>query len=377
VSSDPRTVLIVDDSALMRAAIRDLIAELPGFCVIGTASDGREGIAAVRDLRPDVVTLDVEMPELDGLAALAAIMRESPRPVVMLSGADADRGVDLTIRALELGAVDFVRKPGGGVDAASLRERLDAALRAAVAANVGAVARPSLASVHMPTPQAVATVPVAARSAARAAVTIVASTGGPKALADVVAGLPEGLDAAVLIAQHMPRGFTTGLARRLNDLCALPVREARHGEVAMAGCVYLAPGGQHLTVRAREAGAELVLEDSAPVWGVKPAGDPLFVTAAHTFRQHLVGVVLTGMGRDGALGLSAVRESGGGAIVEDATTAAVNGMPREALTLAGADLELAPQDIGAGIVQLLAARTAGPSGVAAGRNSGGARRVAV
>lgn len=348
-SSRARTVLIVDDSALMRVALRDVIAALDGFEVAGTAADGREALDAVRTLRPDIVTLDVEMPGLDGLAALETIMREAPRAVVMLSGAASEGGVDLTLRALELGAVDFVRKGGA---AGAMAARLRTALLAAAATNLGAVRRPTPMRTSAQRRSALGDAPVAAR----AVVVIAASTGGPRALAEVVASLPADLDAAVLIAQHMPAGFTAGLARRLAALTALAVSEAVDGAPLYAGHVYLAPGGRHLRVAAEGDGARLTLDDGPTIWGVRPAADPLFVTAAQVFAEASVGVVLTGMGRDGALGLSAIREAGGGAVVQDEASAAVYGMPREALALAGADRVVTPAGVGAAVAELLAAR---------------------
>ncbi len=347
-SSRARTVLIVDDSALLRAALRDVVAALDGFEVAGTAADGREAIDAVRALRPDIVTLDVEMPGLDGLSALETIMREAPRPVVMLSGAASENGVDLTLRALELGAVDFVRKDV----ADAMTERLRTALRAAAATNLAAVRRPT----PMWTPAQHRRVAAHAPVVARAAVVMAASTGGPRALAEVVASLPADLDAAVLIVQHMPAGFTAGLARRLAALTTLPVHEAADGAAVHAGHIYLAPGGRHLRVVTDTDGARLVLDDGPTIWGVRPAADPLFVAVAQVFAEASVGVVLTGMGRDGALGLSAIREAGGGAVVQDEASAAVYGMPREALALAGADRVVAPAGVGVAVADLLAAR---------------------
>ena len=352
MSSSRRSVLIVDDSALMRTVLRDEIGSLPDFDVIGTASDGRQALEAVRALSPDIVTLDVEMPNMDGLETLERLMREFPRPVVMLSGAETDGGVELTLRALELGAVDFVRKPGaaGARSAADIGPRLAAALRAAAATNIRAVSRPSVKLVQSrPAPRA------ADVASARAVIAVAASTGGPRALAEMVASLPRDLDAAVLIAQHMPRGFTGGLARRLAQLTPLGVAEGRDGERIVSGRIYLAPGGRHMHVAAAgSAGATIVLDDGPTVWGVRPAADKLFVSVAREFGDASVGVVLTGMGRDGALGLSAIREAGGGAIVQDEGTSAVYGMPREALETAGADRIVAPGDVGEAATQLLA-----------------------
>lgn len=349
MSSSIRTVLVVDDSALVRAILRDAINAMEGFEVVGTAGDGREAMAAVRTLAPHLVTLDVEMPGLDGLATLEAIMREAPRPVVMLSGAGTEGNVDLTLRALELGAADFVRKGALGGPNAGMLERLRAALVAAAATNVRVVARP--------TPRMVAAIaprPAGAARPAEAIVAIAASTGGPRALAEVVAGFRASLDAAVVIAQHMPRGFTAGLARRLAQVAAIPVSEVRHDERIDAGRIYLAPGGRHCRVVGSPGRAALACDDSPPVWGVRPAADPLFVSVAQAFGAACVGVVLTGMGRDGALGLTAIREAGGGAIVQDEASCAVYGMPREALAIAGADKVVSPAEVAAATMELLA-----------------------
>ncbi|MDQ8166089.1 MAG: chemotaxis-specific protein-glutamate methyltransferase CheB [Gemmatimonadota bacterium] len=345
-----RTVLVIDDSALIRAIVRDLVDAMDGFEVIATAGDGNEGLAAVKVLAPDIVTLDVEMPGLDGLATLERIMRESPRPVVMLSGAETTGGVDLTLRALDLGAVDFVRKGvSGGAAPAVLAERLQGALRAAAAVNIGAVSRA--------TPRATAPVRESTSVhalAARAVVAVAASTGGPRALAEFFAHVPGDLDAAIVVVQHMPRGFTAGLARRLAQAGPVAVREARGGDRLISGRAYVAPGGQHLRLVASDDGVRTALDDGPAVWGVKPAADPLFVSAAQLFGDACVGVVLTGMGRDGALGLSAIREAGGGAIVQDEATSAVYGMPREALAIAGADRITTPAGAGDALAELLA-----------------------
>lgn len=349
-----RTVLVVDDSALIRAVVRDLIGEIDGFEVIGTASDGPEALAAVKALAPDIVTLDVEMPGMDGLAVLERIMRESPRPVVMLSGAETAGGVDLTLRALDLGAVDFVRKQAAAGPPASpiaMAERLTAALRAAASANLVVVSRRT--PLFTPVIREGTT---AGLQAARAVVAVAASTGGPRALTEVFAGIPSDIDAAVVVVQHMPKGFTAGLAKRLTQATRFDVREARDGDRLVAGRAYLAPGGTHMKVVAGGDGARIALDDGQPMWGVKPAADPLFISVAAVFGDNAVGVVLTGMGRDGALGLSAIREAGGAAIVQDEESSAVYGMPREALALAGADRVVAPAAVGHAIAELLSGR---------------------
>lgn len=355
MSSNRRTVLLVDDSALMRAVLRDLIDAMPDFQLIGTASDGREALAAVRSLAPDIVTLDVEMPNMGGLETLELVMRESPRPVVMLSGAETPGGVELTLRALELGAVEFVRKPdaSGSRSDSEFGVRLGVALRAAAATNITAVSR----TIPRAVPERRESRPMTA-VAARAVIAIAASTGGPRAISEVVTSLPGDLDAAVLIAQHMPRGFTAGLARRLATLTHLEVAEGRDGEIVAPGRIYLAPGGLHMHVTHSPLGATIALDDGPTVWGVRPAADKLFVSVARAFGDASVGIVLTGMGRDGALGLSAVREAGGGAIVQDEATSAVYGMPKAALETSGADRVLPPSEMGPAAAQLLAQRLA-------------------
>jgi two-component system chemotaxis response regulator CheB len=327
---------VVDDSAFMRRLVSEMLATSGEFRVVGTARNGLDALKQIHALDPDIVTLDIEMPELDGLQALGYIMSETPRPVVMLSALDSPNGGDLTIRALELGAIDFVHKPAGSAreTADLLGNRLLHALRAAACVNLRGVqvlARPSLVE----------------RTAARPtvgspthAVAIAASTGGPRALAEVIPRLPGGLGAAVLVVQHMPAGFTTSLAARLDAMSPLAVSEARHGERIEHGHVYVAPGGSHMRVGEISGHPVITLDQSPPIWGVRPSADPLFRSAAQCFGASLVGVVLTGMGRDGAEGLRAIRDRGGYAVVQDRETSIVYGMPQAALTTAGADRTL-------------------------------------
>lgn len=351
MSSDVRTVLVVDDSALVRQVIADVLEESGEFRVVGTAADGMDAIRKVHALDPQLVTLDVQMPDLDGLQTLGYIMSEVPRPVVMLSALDSPEGGDLTIRALELGAVDFVRKPlrDEALDPAVLRDRLLTALRVVTNVNLHAtsvLARPAVA------PRRAAR----AKSAATYAVAIASSTGGPRALAELIPALPPDLGAAVLVVQHMPRGFTESLARRLDRLGALPVAEAQHGEPVLTNRVYVAPGGRHMTVEAGAHGVHVVLGDASPVWGMRPAADPLFQSVAACFGSRAVGVVLTGMGRDGAEGLRVMRGQGAYAVVQDRESATVFGMPTVALTHAGADLVASLRDMAGTIANGLQAR---------------------
>jgi two-component system chemotaxis response regulator CheB len=338
----------VDDSAFMRRMISQIVSDSGEFRVVGTARNGHDALKRVHALEPDIVTLDIEMPELDGLQALGYIMSETPRPVVMLSAAESEAGQDLALRALELGALDFVRKPSGPIslDLGLVAERLLSALRAAQQVN--------MAGLRMLAPRG--RTPARAslggeRGEAVRAVAIASSTGGPRALAEVIPNLPRSLDAAVLIVQHMPAGFTRSLAQRLDAMSPLPVREAVDGELVRTGHVYLAPGGRHMRVAA--ASLTIALNDAPPVWGVRPSADPLFESVAAAFGAQSVGVVLTGMGRDGAEGLRAIRDAGGRAVVQDRASSVVYGMPQSALQVAGADAVLPLTDVAPAVVSLV------------------------
>jgi two-component system, chemotaxis family, protein-glutamate methylesterase/glutaminase len=346
-----RRVLVVDDSAFMRRLVRDLIVESGEFEVVGVAKDGEDAIAQVHALDPDIVTLDIEMPGLDGLSVLGYIMSEVPRPVVMLSAAGGESSADATVRALELGAVEFVRKPSGPIslDLTRVADRLLDALRAAAATHVDRVrvlARPAATG---DTSSRVARESTAASSA----VLVAASTGGPAALTQLLPALRAPLGAAVLVVQHMPEGFTASLARRLNGLSALAVCEARDGDLVRPDVVYIAPGGSHMRVLPTVDGPRLTLDQSPTVWGVRPAADPLFTSAVDVFGSRCVGVVLTGMGRDGADGLRRVRAAGGRALVQDPAQAVIPGMPDAALRHAGADAIVSLGDAAAAVVESL------------------------
>jgi two-component system chemotaxis response regulator CheB len=273
---------------------------------------------------------------MNGLDALAAIMADFPRPVVMLSAASTGAAADITIRALELGAVDFVHKPSGNIslELGSISDRILDALRAAAAVNMatvsarGPVAAAAVRHVGRKTP---------GQRGVGSIVAVAASTGGPRALADVLPRLPENLDAAILVVQHMPAGFSRSFANRLNTLCALAVCEAEQGDQLQSGRVYIAPGGYHMTLHLTDGVAGIALDQSPPVWGVRPSADPLFKSVARSFGRDSVGVVLTGMGRDGADGLHEMRQAGGRAIVQDEESSVIYGMPQAALNRAGAD----------------------------------------
>ncbi|MFN8557081.1 MAG: chemotaxis response regulator protein-glutamate methylesterase [Dehalococcoidia bacterium] len=365
-------VLVVDDSAFMRHAIGRVLRAQPDIEVVGSVSDGADALEAITRLNPDVVTLDVEMPRMDGISALEVIMREAPRPVVMLSSL-TEAGAPLTIKALEMGAVDFVTKPAPpAVSLSSVEAHLLSTVRAAAKA-AGRLAssgsggyRRALPSVA---PRAKSAVTAPGRRADRV-LAIGCSTGGPRALLEVVPKLPGNLPAAVLIVQHMPAGFTRSLAERMDQASMLRVREAADGDVPEAGLALLAPGGRHMTLG---ADGRVVLVDTPPVHGVRPAVDVLFATIPPVFGARCVALIMTGMGSDGADGVATLRAAGARIVVEDATTAVVYGMPRAVVDRGLADQALPLPKIAPAVTDLVL--SAGAAG--AGRGGSAAPRRAV
>ena len=354
------TVLVVEDSDLIRAIIVRLIEEGGEFRVVGEARTGFEAIHKVHELDPDLVTLDLEMPDLGGHDTLGYIMSESPRPVVILSAHGA-AGAEPALRALDLGAVEVVPKPEGtgASELEWLQLRLQEALRAGLQASLENL--PVRMREDGSTQRAWRRLTrFAPAPAAPCAIAIAASTGGPRALDEVIPSLPESLPAAVLVVQHMPARFTRFLSERLDGVSHLPVREAAGGEPVLAGQVYVAPGGFHLAVRRGEQGIVTALDERAPLWGVRPAADVLFTTVASHFGPRSLGVVLTGMGRDGADGLRAIRQVGGWTIAQDQESSVIFGMPRAAAPFAREVLPLS--QVAAALAQHAASIAAAPPG---------------
>jgi two-component system chemotaxis response regulator CheB len=333
-------VLVVDDSALIRRTLVELLARDPGIEVVDTAVDGIEALVKIRKLRPDLVTLDVMMPRLNGLKVLAHVMRENPVRVLMLSSLTQE-GADTTLHALDLGAVDFVDKatlaePGeGGERGGDLLRKIHDIAKidpARLGPHAAAGAPPATAAA----PPAEAAVREAAGAGADVVV-IGTSTGGPPALQQLIPALPGDLPAGVVVVQHIPRGFTKPLAERLNAASRVRVREAAEGDIVRPGEVLVAPGAVHCTFYRRGGEVVVILSPEPADTLHRPSVDVTMTSAAAIWRSRAVGVLLTGMGSDGARGMLAVRRAGGRTIAESAESCVVYGMPKAAVELGAVD----------------------------------------
>jgi two-component system, chemotaxis family, protein-glutamate methylesterase/glutaminase len=328
-------VLVVDDSAVMRKLIPNLLDRDKEIEVVGTAIDGDFAINKIEQLKPDVVTLDIEMPRMDGLSTLGQIVSKYSLPVVMLSSFTT-RGASLTLRALEMGAVDFICKPDGvariGEMAGELISKVKSAAQSRVFEAGVTPARPIA-----PKPlKRVERLGVASRATERL-IAIGASSGGPHALRQLLPSIPADFPAGIVIVQHMPESFTAMLAKWLDELCELDVREAKTGDFAAPGRVLIAPGNLHLRVRRSALGAEVYLDRGQPVNGHMPSVDVLFKSVAEQFGAHSVGLILTGMGSDGARGIGDIKKAGGFTIAQDRESCVVFGMPKTAIELGHID----------------------------------------
>jgi two-component system chemotaxis response regulator CheB len=342
-------VLVVDDSILMRSIIGDML-NVPGeISVIGLAKNGLEAVAKTKELRPDVITMDVEMPKMDGITALRQIMKEQPTPVIMLSAVTKE-GEWQTVMALSSGAVDFVAKPSGSIslDIDRIKDTLLEKIRA--------VCGVSCFKLRSPLTELPELLKAPSRASVRAKkiVVIGSSTGGPGALEQVVPKLPANLKAGVLIVQHMPPGFTRSLADRLNRISPFEVKEAQDGDAIIEGRALLAPGDYHMIVRKGPGpGFSVAMSQEPPVHRVRPAVDVTMKSAVRAFGSSIVGVVLTGMGTDGAFGLKDIKDQGGRTIACDEKTSVIFGMPKAAIELGCVDRVAPLGDIAGAIIDMV------------------------
>jgi two-component system, chemotaxis family, protein-glutamate methylesterase/glutaminase len=346
-------VIVVDDSALVRGLLAEIIDRQPDMCCIGAAADPLVAREMIRNLNPDVITLDVEMPRMDGIDFLSRLMRLRPMPVVMVSTL-TERGADVTLKALELGAVDFVAKPKIGVAdglrqlGADITEKIRTAARARVHRLAPAPANGN--------PDAAPAKPVTMASLGRLSteklIFIGASTGGTEATREVLVNLPADCP-AVMITQHMPPGFTKSYAARLNGLCRIRVAEAVDGERVLPGHAYIAPGGFHLSVERSGANYIARVVDGEPVNRHKPSVEVLFESAARVVGRNALGVMLTGMGADGAKAMKTMRDAGSWNVCQDEASCVVFGMPREAIAHGAANEVLPLTQIAPRLVEWL------------------------
>lgn len=321
-------VMVVDDSALMRKLISEILSKDSGIEVVNTAMDGLFALKKIPLARPDVITLDLDMPRMDGLAALRHIVNDYQLPVVLVSSLAA-KGGDLTLQGLALGAVDFVTKPQDAISlhlheiAQELIEKVKMASRVKVCK-----ARRILPAEQLPPHRK-----QPRRDGLKKLVAIGISTGGPNAISYMLPMLPDDFPAGILIVQHMPEGFTEMFANRLNQVCGLEIKEARDGDNLMPGRVLIAPGNRHLKVARFNKGGIAVLSQGPPVNGHRPSADVLFDSASQEYGPDVIGVIMTGMGDDGARGIGRIKSAGGYTIAQDEDSCVVFGMPRAAIEL--------------------------------------------
>jgi two-component system, chemotaxis family, protein-glutamate methylesterase/glutaminase len=383
ISGSRIRVLIVDDSAFMRKVLLSILSADPQIEVVGEARDGREGVAQAEQLKPDVITMDINMPHMDGLQATEAIMSQNPRPIVIVSS-ESREGADVTLKALELGAIDFVAKPSGGIDLDmnTVRDELVRKIRmsskvrvvrTAVRTKLGheiassaprtepasplveRVQNPQTAAPMAPPslnpPRPVSQVgnssgsmpAFGSRPSAKFPVVVLAaSTGGPATLMKFVPSFPKGFQGAVVLVQHMPANFTAQFATQLQEVCGMRLKEAEGGEMLQQGTFYVCPGSHHLRV---SPAGRILLDDGPRINAYKPCADVTLETAAQFAGPMGIAAVLTGMGNDGAKGAQAVKQYGGFVVAQDEATSVIFGMPAEAIKVGAVDQVLPIEQI--------------------------------
>ena len=338
-------VLVVDDSAFMRKSLSLLLESDPQIEVIATATDGLIAIEKIKSLKPDIVTLDIEMPKMDGITALGKIMKECPTPVIMVSSLTIE-GADVTLKALELGAVDFIPKEMSFISVAitGIKEELIRKVKTifknkSVLNRVNKLSAPSS---HKPATQSTSKLP----SFNYKALGLGISTGGPISLQKVIPLLSEKIQVPVFIVQHMPPKFTASLAERLNNLSPLEVKEAQNGELVRGGVVYIAPGGFHMTLKKDNMGNTLIETSEMPSNLLhRPSVDLMLESVQKVYGKHMLGVIMTGMGKDGLEGIKKLKASGGYCIAQDEDSCVVYGMPRAIVDNGLADIVASLEEI--------------------------------
>ncbi|HEX3586394.1 MAG TPA: chemotaxis response regulator protein-glutamate methylesterase [Candidatus Angelobacter sp.] len=362
-------VLVVDDSAFMRKVLQSIIASDPQLEVCGEARDGRDAVTQTEVLKPDVISMDINMPHMDGLQATEIIMSSNPRPILIVSS-ESKEGADVTLKALELGAIDFVAKPSGGIDLdmSSVKEELCRKLKMSakvrvvrtatrsklqheVASSLPRVEPASRVEASKNGDSALQEVRAAVNAAAKGAgkfpiVVLASSTGGPATLMKFLPSFPKDFPGAVILVQHMPGNFTSQFSTQLAEVSQIRVKEAEAGEIIVPGQLYVCPGSHHLRVSPT---GRISLDDGPRVSGYRPCADLTFESAAEYAGPMTIGVILTGMGNDGAKGAQTIRSAGGHVIAQDESTAVIFGMPQEAIKTGAVDQILPMEAIYHGI----------------------------
>ncbi len=338
-------VVVIDDSAYNRRTISKMLEGMPNVEVVGYATDGEEGIRKIIDLKPDLATLDLEMPKMDGFTLLRIVMNSFPTPIIVISSKSEDERV---FKALELGAVDFIAKPTGKIsdELLKIREDLHEKVRSVFNLNMAQIKRREALPVAATPPAGKKVEPLRPVQAVISKVDIIAigaSTGGPPALQNIFSAFTDKLPIAVVVSQHMPAGFTRAFADRLDRSTAMEVREAKDGDLVMPGRILIAPGGKNMVFKAANGEVVAKVVDPSPEDRYIPSVDAMFISLAEIYGPKLVAVVLTGMGNDGSRGVRAVKSAGGQVLAEAEDSAVVFGMPREAIATGLVD-KIAPLD---------------------------------
>lgn len=349
-------VIVIDDSAFMRKALSSMLESDPDIKVVGVARDGKEGLEKIARLRPDVVTLDVEMPGMDGLSALRVIMREHPLPVLMVSSLTTE-GAQATMDALDLGAVDFISKEMSFVSVGILqiRDELVSKIREIATSRYIRLRFETLRQRQQPLAVAAArpaAAPVGAPASGLSAVAVGISTGGPLALLEMIPRLPAEFPLPIVVVQHMPPHFTNTMSQRLNSVSAVAVKEAATGDRLAAGSVYVAPGGRHMTFERDRDELVVVVSEEPRTTLYRPSADVMMLSLAAVAPRPLVGLIMTGMGKDGLNGLRSIKHRGGVVLAQDEASCVVYGMPRAAVDDGIADAVLALDEIPSALVGL-------------------------